>query len=83
MLSIICTIAVGALAGWIADKIVDAPQDGLLFHIAFGISGAIVGNILGKILGIHTAFLKLSFGSIASAVIGAILVSFIIRKLRK
>ena len=83
MLSVILTVAVGALAGWIADRIVNASHDGLIFHIAFGIAGAIVGNLLGKLLGIHTAFLKLSFGSIASAVVGACLLTFVVRKFRK
>lgn len=83
MWSIICTVAVGALAGWIADKIVNSDRGGLLFYTLFGIAGAIVGNLLGNLIGIHTSFLKLSLGSIASAVVGACVISFLVRKLRK
>lgn len=83
MLSIICTVAVGALAGWIADKIMNTPKSGLLFYILFGIAGAFVGNLLGSLIGVHTAFLKLSIGSVASAVVGACIIELIVRKIRK
>ena len=83
LLSVICTVAVGALAGWIADKIVDSEKSGLLFYTLFGIAGAVVGWLLGGLLGIHTGFLKLTFGSVASAVVGACIISFVARRLRK
>ena len=83
MWSIICTVAVGALAGWIADMIVKSGRSGLLFYTLFGIAGALVGNLLGNLVGIPTSFLRLSLGSILSAVVGACIISFIARKLRK
>lgn len=82
-MNIIVTLAVGALAGWIADKIMDTPKSGLLFYILFGVGGAVVGSVIGRLIGIHTSFLSLSIGSVASAVVGACLIEIIARKLRK
>ena len=82
-MNIIVTLAVGALAGWIADKIMDTPKSGLLFYILFGVGGAVVGSVIGRLVGIHTSFMSLSIGSVASAVVGACVNEFILRKIRK
>ena len=58
-------IIVGAIAGWIAEKIMDA-RHGLLANIALGILGAVVGNgILGFVLD------RTPYGWIGQLVVGA------------
>ena len=47
----IMTIIIGALAGWIAEKVMKF-DTGLLMNIVLGIAGAIVGNFLLGLLGL-------------------------------
>lgn len=82
-MNILSIIIVGALAGWIADKIMKTPQSGLLFYLLFGIAGAAVGSLIGKLLGFYTSFLKFNLASVASAVVGACLLVLIVRFFKK
>ena len=67
----IAAIIVGALAGWIAEKIMQADH-GLLTNIVLGIVGALVLNfILVSILGVGT--LGGWIGQLVIGVIGACL----------
>lgn len=62
----IMTIVIGGLAGWIAEKVMDADH-GLLTNIVLGIVGAVVLNlILSAILGFAAV------GWIANLIIGAV-----------
>ena len=51
---IIMSIILGALAGWIAEKITKS-QHGLLTNIILGIAGALVLNFLLGLVGITAA----------------------------
>ena len=48
-LGLIASIIVGALAGWIAERIMSASH-GLLTNIVLGILGAVLGNALARAL---------------------------------
>jgi uncharacterized membrane protein YeaQ/YmgE (transglycosylase-associated protein family) len=50
-MGIILSILIGALAGWIAEKIMKADH-GLLTNILLGIGGAIVLNFLLGLIGV-------------------------------
>jgi uncharacterized membrane protein YeaQ/YmgE (transglycosylase-associated protein family) len=63
----IMTIILGALAGWIAEKVMKF-DTGLLMNIALGIAGAVVGNFLLGLLGIGLGGL---IGQLVVAVAGA------------
>ena len=64
-------ILVGAIAGWLAGKIMRLQSGGLLLYIILGIVGAFVGNWLFNALDltVKSTFL----GSLVTATIGAII----------
>jgi uncharacterized membrane protein YeaQ/YmgE (transglycosylase-associated protein family) len=69
-------IIVGALAGWIAEKLTRSDH-GLLMNIVMGIIGAVVGNFLLRLLGIGPAWGFL--GNLLTAIVGAVLVITVYR----
>lgn len=73
------SLIIGALAGWIAEKIMKT-DDGLLMNIVLGILGAIVLNwllilVLGTTLGGW-------IGQLIVAAAGACLLIFVVRMVR-
>jgi uncharacterized membrane protein YeaQ/YmgE (transglycosylase-associated protein family) len=83
MLNIIAWIVLGAIAGWIAGLIVKGDERwGVIGHIVLGIIGAILGGFIAQALGFGSgtkaANGDISIGSIIVAVIGAILVVWIV-----
>lgn len=75
----ILSIIVGALAGWIAEKIMRTNQ-GLLMNIILGIVGAVIGNFL--LMLIFGATMGGIVGQLIVAVIGACLLIAIVRAFR-
>lgn len=75
----IAAIIVGALAGWIAEKLMKSDH-GLLMNILLGIIGAVIMNfILVTLLG---ATLGGWLGQLAVGVVGACILIALGRKLR-
>ena len=62
----ILAIIIGALAGWIAEKIMHSNQS-LLMNIVLGIVGAIVGNLI----------LMLVFGATMGGIVGQLIVAVV------
>jgi uncharacterized membrane protein YeaQ/YmgE (transglycosylase-associated protein family) len=81
---IISWIIFGALAGWVASMIAgDNARQGWLGNIIVGIVGAFIGGLLfAALLGGGTFTLGWSIGSFVAAVIGAVILLFIIRLFR-
>ena len=79
--SIIIMLVVGAIAGWLAGKIVRGAGFGLIWDIVIGIIGAFIGVWLLTRLGIipFAGFL----GSIVNATIGAVVLLFIVGLIRR
>lgn len=73
-------IVVGLVAGWAAGKIMKGSGYGTLMDIVLGIVGAVVGGFLLGLLGIHGEGL---IGSIVVAIVGAVFVIWLSRKLKK
>ena len=73
-------IVVGLLAGWLAAKIIDAPQ-GLVRNVAVGLVGAILGGLMFDQLGIQ--IMPSFFGSLVTATIGAIVFLLIWQAIRR
>lgn len=73
-MSILGWIILGALAGWIASKIVgtDAEQ-GAIGNIIFGIIGAVVGGWLMEVVG-STGVTGFNIWSFVVALVGAVVV---------
>ncbi|NRB61734.1 MAG: GlsB/YeaQ/YmgE family stress response membrane protein [Saprospiraceae bacterium] len=69
-MSFLYFIVLGAIAGWLAGKIMKGKGFGIVMNIILGIIGAIVGGWLFDILGIYT---KAGLGgSLITATVGAI-----------
>lgn len=73
-------IIIGALAGWIAGKIVNGSGDGLLKNIVIGVIGALIGGFL------LSFFLNTAGGgwffTLFTAVLGASILLWIVGKVR-
>ena len=78
---IISWIVFGALAGWVASMIAgDDARQGWLGNIIVGIIGAFIGGLIfGLLFGGGQFTLEWNIGSFIAAVIGAIILLFILR----
>jgi len=68
-------IIIGALAGWIAGKIMKGRGFGILRNIIVGIIGGIIGGWVFEFLGISVGGI---FGSLVTAVAGAVILLFFV-----
>lgn len=80
IVGLIWWIIVGLVAGWAAGKIMKGSGYGPLMDIVLGIVGAVVGGALLGLVGIHGEGL---IGSVLVAIVGAVFVVWLSRKLRK
>ncbi len=71
---------IGAIAGWLAGKLLQGGGFGLLGNIVVGIVGAVVGGFIFGFLGITTNGL---IGSIITATIGAVILLYIVSMIKK
>lgn len=77
-IGIVGWIIVGLVAGWLADMANGGPNSNLPVSFALGIVGALIGGfVLGLLFDGSTGLIM----SIVVAFIGAMLLSFIVRKL--
>ena len=81
LLTLVLWAIFGAIAGWIASKIVGGDNT-LGVNIILGIIGAVVGGFVAGLLGIDYNA-GISIGSLLVAVGGAIIVILIVRALRR
>jgi uncharacterized membrane protein YeaQ/YmgE (transglycosylase-associated protein family) len=81
---IISWIVFGALAGWIASMITgDNARQGWLGNIIVGIVGALIGGLIAAwLFGGGTFTLGWNLASFIAAVVGAIILLFIVRLFR-
>ena len=81
---IISWIVFGALAGWVASMIAgDNARQGWLGNSSGGMVGAFIGGLIfAALLGGGTFTLGWSIGSFIAAVIGAIILLFVMRLFR-
>ena len=78
---IIAWLIIGAIAGWLAGKIVEGSGFGLIIDIIVGIVGAFIGGWLAGALGISIGGGLIS--SIIVAVIGAVVLLFVLRLIKR
>ena len=74
-MGILYALLIGALAGWLAGKILKGGGFGAVLNIILGIVGGAVGNWLFGALGIHVSSGIL--GDLITGVIGAVAILFI------
>ncbi len=74
-------IVIGALAGWIAGKLVRGSGDGLLMNIVIGVVGALIGGFL------LSFFLNTAGGgwffTLFTAILGSVILLWIVGKVRR
>ncbi len=73
-------IVVGILAGYFAGKFWKDPRFGLMGDLVVGMLGAFLGLLLFKLLGITGGDV---LGFLLAAIIGSLLLLFLIRKFKK
>ncbi|CAJ1582655.1 GlsB/YeaQ/YmgE family stress response membrane protein [[Mycobacterium] wendilense] len=74
-------IIIGAIAGWIAGKIVKGSGSGILMNIVVGVVGALIGGFL------LSFFLDTASGgwwfTLFTAILGAVILLWVLGKVRK
>lgn len=70
MLSILSSLIIGGIAGWIAGKIMDSEKS-IFFNIVLGIGGGFIGPFLLSLIGLYNYGV---IGSIISSTVGAVLI---------
>ena len=77
-MSIIAWIVVGAIAGWIASKVVPGDEGyGVLGGLIAGIVGALLGGFLFGALTGEEWLQGITIGTLVAAIVGAIIVVFV------
>ena len=83
-MGIIAWIIFGALAGWVASMIAGSSREmGWLENILVGIVGAFIGGFLFSLLTGRDNYMEFNIGSFIVAVIGALVLLFILRMFRR
>jgi uncharacterized membrane protein YeaQ/YmgE (transglycosylase-associated protein family) len=77
---LIIFLAIGAVAGWLAGILMKGGGFGLLGNMVVGIIGAVVGGYVFGLLGISAGGI---IGSIITATVGAAILLFIVRLIKK
>lgn len=75
-MSIIWFLLIGALAGWLAGLIMKGGGKGLIGNMVVGVLGSVIGGFLFQSVGIAA-------GGLVTALIGAIVLLFIVNQLKK
>ncbi|WP_137817952.1 GlsB/YeaQ/YmgE family stress response membrane protein [Pseudomonas sp. 2FG] len=80
-MSLILFLIIGAIAGWIAGKLMRGGGFGLVGNLVVGIVGAVIGGHLFSYLGVSAGGGVI--GSLLTAVIGAVVLLFIVGLIKK
>ena len=73
-------LLIGAVAGWLAGQIMKGRGFGLLGNMVVGVVGAVLGGYLFSLFGLAAGGLM---GSLVTAVIGAVVLLFVVGLIRK
>jgi uncharacterized membrane protein YeaQ/YmgE (transglycosylase-associated protein family) len=74
--SLVSSLLIGAVAGWLAGKYMRGRGFGILKNILVGIIGALIGGILLGLFGLHSVGI---IGSVVTATTGSILILYLVR----
>ena len=81
-MGVIAWLILGALSGWIANRLMKNSSSGLIDNIIIGIIGAFIGGFVFNFLGAQ-AITGLNLHSIFVSVVGACILLWIINKIRR
>jgi uncharacterized membrane protein YeaQ/YmgE (transglycosylase-associated protein family) len=80
-MGILVWIIVGAIAGFVASKVIAGKGMGLLWDIVVGILGAFLGGWLAGLVGIGVSPGTFTIGGLLSAFVGAVILLVVFRAL--
>ena len=80
-MGIVVWIVVGAIAGFVASKVVTGRGMGLLWDIVVGILGAFMGGWLAGLAGLEVSPGTFTLGGLLSAFVGAVILLVVFRAL--
>jgi len=78
-MGILVWIIVGAIAGFLASKVLTGKGMGLLWDIVVGILGAFVGGWLAGVVGLPVSTGTFTVGGIVAAFVGAVILLVVFR----
>ncbi len=81
-MGVIAWLVLGALSGWLANKLMKNSSSGLIDNIIIGIIGAFIGGFVFNFLGAQT-ITGFNLHSIFVSVVGACILLWIINKIRR
>ncbi len=79
-MNLIWFLLIGLIAGWLAGQFTKGKGFGLVGNLIIGVIGALLGGFLFALLGLSSNNL---LGSLVTATVGAIVLLFLLGKLRK
>ena len=83
-MGIIIWLIIGGVVGWLASLIMKTGQQGIILNVVVGIVGAVLaGWFISPMVGVGTINQGVSIGSIVVSLIGAVILLFIVKLLRK
>ena len=82
IVGIIVTLAIGAIAGWLAGVVVVGSGFGLIGNILIGIAGAFVAGFLFPRLGLGLTLGGGIVGAIVTAALGAVVLLLVVNLLK-
>lgn len=83
-MGLITWIVVGAIAGWLAGKVMKGRGFGLIGNVIIGVIGALVGGWLaGALLNISNAINGFNLQTLLVAFIGSVIVLYIAKLIKK
>ena len=82
IMSVIVTLLIGAVAGWLAGVVVEGGGFGLLGNILVGIAGAFIAALLFPRLGLGLTLGGGLVGAIVTSALGAIVLLLVVNLLR-
>ena len=78
--NLIWFLIIGLVAGWLAGKIMKGKGFGLVGDLIIGVIGSVIGGWLFGLLGLSASGL---IGSLITALVGAIVLLYLIRLIKK
>jgi len=82
IVGIIVTLAIGAVAGWLAGVVVEGAGFGLIWNIIIGIAGAFIAGFLFPRLGLGLTLGGGIVGAIVTAALGAVVLLLVVNLLK-
>lgn len=77
-MNLLIWLLLGLISGWIAGELYQGAGFGLIGNILVGIAGSFLGGWLGDKFGVNTAQNGINIRSILTAVVGAIVLLFVL-----